>query len=42
MVHVRESRENKVILPTRHNTDLLIPYMFLIRRIAEVVAYSHE
>lgn len=42
MVHVRESRENKVIFPTRHNTDLLTPYMFLIRRIAEVVAYSHE
>lgn len=42
LVHVRESRENKVILPTRHNTDLLVPYMHLIRRIAEVVAYSHE
>ncbi|MBO4573955.1 MAG: hypothetical protein J5708_01340 [Bacteroidales bacterium] len=42
MVHVRESRENKVILPTRHNSDLLTPYMYLIRRIAEVVAYSHE
>lgn len=42
MVHVRESRENKVILPTRHNIDLLTPYMFLIRRIAEVVAFSHE
>lgn len=42
MVHVRESRENKVIFPTRHNTNLLTPYMYLIRRIAEVVAYSHE
>lgn len=42
MVHVRESRENKVILPTRHNTDMLVPYMYLIRRIAEVVAFNHD
>jgi len=35
LVHLRESRENKVILPTKRNDNLLIPYLYLIRRIAE-------
>ncbi|HEY3526950.1 MAG TPA: hypothetical protein VGK47_12175, partial [Nitrososphaeraceae archaeon] len=33
LVHIRESRENKVILPTRTNNRKLIPYMYLVRRI---------
>lgn len=38
IVHLRESRENKVILPTNRNNNLLSPYLFLLRRIAEKVA----
>lgn len=38
LVHVRESRENKVILPSKRNNMLLAPYTYLIRRIAEIVA----
>ncbi len=37
LVHLRESRENKVILPTAKNDDLLIPYLYLIRRICEKI-----
>lgn len=37
LVHLRESRENKVILPTEENDNLLLPYLFLVRRIAEKV-----
>ena len=35
LVHLRESRENKIILPTAKNDDLLTPYLYLLRRIAE-------
>lgn len=42
LVHIRESRENKVILPTRKNNHLLIPYLFLVRRIAEIIAIKYE
>ena len=42
LVHIRESRENKVILPTEKNNKLLIPYLFLIRRIAESIAIKYE
>ncbi len=42
LVHIRESRENKVILPTRGNERKLIPYIYLIRRIAETIAIKYE
>ncbi|MBI1837233.1 MAG: hypothetical protein HYR91_08220 [Flavobacteriia bacterium] len=42
LVHLRESRENKVILPTPKNNNLLIPYLHLIQRIAEKIAIQHE
>ena len=42
LVHIRESRENKVILPTRTNNRKLIPYMYLVRRIAETVAMRYQ
>lgn len=38
IVHLRESRENKVILPTQRNNYLLSPYLFILRRISEKVA----
>lgn len=41
LVHLRESRENKVILPTQKNNNLLIPYLYLVRRIAEKVAIMY-
>ncbi len=37
LVHLRESRENKVILPTHKNHDLLTPYLYVLRRIAEKI-----
>lgn len=37
LVHLRESRENKVILPTAKNDDLLTPYLYVLRRIAEKI-----
>ena len=37
LVHLRESRENKVILPTAKNDDLLTPYLYLLRRISEKI-----
>ena len=37
LVHLRESRENKVILPTNKNDDLLTPYLYVLRRIAEKI-----
>ncbi len=37
LVHLREYRENKVILPTNKNDDLLTPYLYLIRRISEKI-----
>jgi hypothetical protein len=42
LVHIRESRENKVILPTSKNNALLIPYLYLIQRIAEDIAIRYE
>lgn len=38
LVHVRESRESKSIAPTPRNSNLLKPYIYLIRRIAEELA----
>ena len=40
LVHLRESRENKVILPSQNNNQKLQPYLWLIRRIAEKVAIN--
>lgn len=40
LVHLRETRENKVILPTEKNNNLLLPYLYLLRRIAELVAIN--
>jgi len=37
LVHLRESRENKVILPTEKNHDLLTPYLYILRRISEKI-----
>ena len=42
LVHLRESRENKVILPTPRNNHLLIPYLHLIQRISEKIAIQHQ
>jgi len=41
LVHLRESRENKVILPTEKNNNMIIPYLFVVRRLAEKVAIMH-
>ncbi|UCA60311.1 hypothetical protein KB553_02000 [Chryseobacterium rhizoplanae] len=40
LVHLRESRENKVILPSKSNDQKLLPYLYLLRRIAEKVAIN--
>lgn len=42
LVHARESRENVVISPTHKNILLLRPYLFLLRRLAEVVVTRFE
>jgi hypothetical protein len=42
IVHLRESRENTVILPTERNNELLLPYLYLLRRISEKVAIQFE
>lgn len=42
LVHIRESRENKVILPTNRNNGLLIPYLYLVQRLAEEIAIRYE
>ena len=42
LVHVRESRENLVIKPTHRNSVLLRPYLYLLRRIAEIVVIKFE
>jgi hypothetical protein len=42
VVHLRESRENTVILPTERNNKLMLPYLYLLRRIAEKVALQFE
>ena len=41
LVHARESRENCVILPSEENDNKLLPYLCLIRRIAETVAFRY-
>ena len=42
LVHLRESRENKVILPTSRNDELIKPYLYVLFRIAEKVAIQFE
>lgn len=42
LVHARESRENVVIKPTRRNSLLLRPYLYLLRRIAEIIVIKFE
>jgi hypothetical protein len=42
LVHLREQRENKVILPTPDNDKKLLPYLFIIKRIAEKIAIQYE
>lgn len=42
VVHLRHSRENKVILPTAKNNELIKPYLYLVRRIAEKIALQFE
>lgn len=42
LVHARESRENVVIKPTHRNSLLLRPYLYLLRRIAEIVVIKFE
>lgn len=42
LVHLREQRENKVILPTPDNDVKLTPYLFIIKRIAEKIALQFE
>lgn len=42
LVHLRESRENKVILPSQANNNKLLPYLFVLRRIAEKVAINFQ
>ena len=42
LVHARESRENCVILPSEENDNKLLPYLCLIRRIAETIAFRYN
>jgi hypothetical protein len=42
LVHIRESRENKVIYPTKNNNKKLLPYLYLIKRIAEIIAMKYN
>ena len=42
LVHLREQRENKVILPTPDNNIKLTPYLFIIKRMAEKMATQFE
>jgi hypothetical protein len=42
LVHARESRENSEIKPSPKNAQLLMPYLFLLRRIAETVVIKYE
>lgn len=42
LVHARESRENSEIKATQKNIQLLTPYLFLLRRIAETVIIKYE
>lgn len=38
LVHLREARENKSIMPTERNDMLLVPYLCIVRRLAEKAA----
>lgn len=40
LVHLRESRENKVILPTRKNRELIKPYLYILQKIVEKIIVS--
>lgn len=42
LVHIRESRENKVIYPTKNNNTKLLPYLYLVRRMSEVIAMKYN
>lgn len=42
LVHIRESRENKVIYPTKKNHQKLLPYLYLMRRISEVISMKYN
>ena len=42
LVHARESRENSEIKPSQKNAQLLLPYLFLLRRIAETIIIKFE
>ena len=42
LVHIRESRENKVIYLTRNNNRKLLPYLYLIRRMSEIIAMKYN
>lgn len=42
LVHARESRENSEIKPSQKNAKLLLPYLFLLRRIAETIVIKFE
>jgi hypothetical protein len=42
IVHLREKRENTVILPTEKNNRLLLPYLYILRRISEKIAIQFE
>ena len=42
LVHARESRENCVILPSEENDNKLLPYLCLIRRMAETIAFRYN
>lgn len=42
LAHLRESRENKVVLPTENNNSLLVPYLTITRRLAEKIAIQYE
>ena len=41
LVHARESRENTVISPTPTNNIRLMPYLYLLRRIAETIVIKY-
>jgi hypothetical protein len=42
LVHIRESRESKVIYPTKNNNQKLLPYLYLVRRVSEIIALKYN
>ncbi|GAB4024003.1 hypothetical protein [Spirosoma koreense] len=42
LVHLREQRENKVILPNPDNDKRLLPYLYVIKRMAENIALQYQ